>query len=189
MKKRINLVLVTNFYESTIVLKYARQNKNYLVWYKFHKMCRPYNECVKGLPDILNFWRQQWDLSVTIKKIFYTHPYHIICISHVVYGRPPPPYIFFPRPPGVYNDPLWDNSILMASFNSCFIFSRLHLFPSSNSFLHSSLRFPIISFVHSSLRLTIISFVDSSLRLSIISANYCWVMDVEELLEPRDALP
>ena len=86
----------------------------------------------------------------------------------------PPPYIFFPRPPGVYNDPLWDNSILMASFNSCFIFSRLHLFSSSNSFFHSSLRFSIVSFLH------------SSLRFLIISTNYYGLIDAKELQEARE---
>ena len=78
---------------------------------------------------------------------------------------------------GDYCDPFWDNSSLMTSFNSCFIFSRLLLFYSSNSFLHSSLRLSIISFLH------------FSLRFPIISTNCCWLMDVEELLEARGVFP
>jgi len=130
------------------------------------------------------------------KTFFNTNPYHIIYISHTMYGRPPLPSYIFPKatrcvqwsrctynpivgitwptcssPDGLsavstllpfvlthalnncisasiggeYYDTLWNNSILIASFNSCFIFSRLRLFSGSNSFLHSSLRLPIIS--------------------------------------------
>ena len=192
-------MLVTIFYESTIMLKHVKQNKNYLMWYKIHNMCRPWNECVKGWPDILNFWHWQRDLSITAKKnstltLTISCTYNpIVSITWATCSSPDGltavsallPFVLLRAPntcifaliEGEYCDRLWDNSILMASFNSYFIFSRLSLFSCSNSLLHSSLRFSIISFVY------------SSLRLPIISSNCCWAMDVEELLEPRDALP
>jgi len=219
-------MLVTNLYQSTIVLIHVKHNINYLMWYNFDKICRPCNEYVKGLLDILNFLHCKRDFNVTVINFLNIDPYHIICINNVVYGRPPITYVsqghqrvqllpctynpivsitlascssldaltaFSTLLPfvltcahntcismsikGVYCDPLWGNSILMASFNSYFILSRVRLFSSS------------ISFLISSLRLTIISFLHSSLRLPIILDNCCWLMDVEEVLEPCDALP
>ena len=35
-------------------------------------------------------------------------------------------------------DAIWDNSIFIASFNSCLIISKLHLFSSSTFLLHAS---------------------------------------------------
>ena len=60
-------------------------------------------------------------------------------------------------------DVIWVNSIFMAFFNSCLIFSKLRLFFSSTSLLHYSLSFPIIS------------------------SNYCGLINIVELLEPCDA--
>ena len=57
-------------------------------------------------------------------------------------------------------EPIWDNSILMASLSFCLIFSKLHLFSSSTSLLHSSIRF------------------------SIIFINCCGLIEAEEVLEP-----
>ena len=77
-------------------------------------------------------------------------------------------------------DSIWDNSNLIACFNSCLIISKVHLFSSSTFLLHASYRFLFYSST---------SFLHSSFKLPMILANFCWVIDAEEVLEPREACP
>ena len=77
-------------------------------------------------------------------------------------------------------DAIWDNSILIVCCNSCCILSKLRMCSSSTALCQASC---------SCLFSSSTSFCISSFRSPMILANYCWLIDGEEVLEARDTRP
>ena len=81
-------------------------------------MCWPCNECVEGLPDILNFWCHERDLSITVNNFVNVNPYDIICIATLCMADPPS-YIFLKATRCVECSRCTNNPIVCMTWATC----------------------------------------------------------------------